>query len=496
MRMQATKDLIERGTNTMKIRGIVISMLVLMIVLAGCSGSNNGGNKGKVENAGKATNAAVNKTEEQPATEKPAEPVEITVQGQPPDRTEAIEQLNLKIERFKKANPNVAIKTDDWQYNPTEIGIKMAANNAPTEFNAYLTEGRVLAEKGWAADVTSLIENWKNKDDLNPIMTGPFSVDGKIYGIPVDAYVMTITLNKKIFEEKGVPLPSLDWTWEELIETAKKVNDPAKGIAGFIPMGKGTEAGWNWTNFLFAAGGDIQTVENGKVKATFNSEQGLKALEFYKQLKDADVLPKNWALGYGDALNLFNQGRGAMVMCGSGNAADAAINTGGISKDDVVIYPIPSVTKGGKHTGVLGGSFKVINPKADAAQQKTAFDWLTSEYFTDEFINAIDGEITTRKSENKVYIPQTIFYWTPESEFGQKWDTMLAKHDNVFTYDPALMALLDGKPEPQYETQAFYAEMANVIQKVFTTKNVDLKKVLDEAAAKVQSEFYDKITIQ
>jgi ABC-type glycerol-3-phosphate transport system substrate-binding protein len=468
-------------------------MLVLMIVLAGCGGNNNGA---KNSDAGTATNAAANTESVQPATDKPAEPVEITVQGQPPDKTEAIEQLNLKIDRFKAANPNVSIKTDDWEYKPTEIGIKMAANNAPTEFTAYLTEGRVLAEKGWAADVTDLIANWKNKDDLNPIMTSPFSVNGKVYGVPVDAYVMTITINKKIFAEKGIPLPSLDWTWEELLETAKKVNDPAKGIAGFIPMGKGGEAGWNWTNFLFAAGGEIQTVENGKVTAQFNNEAGLKALEFYKQLKDADVLPKNWALGYGDALNLFNQGRGAMVMCGSGNAADAAINTGGISKDDIAIYPIPSLTKGGKHTGVLGGSFKVINPKADAAQQKTAFDWITSEYFTDDFLNAIDSEIAGRKTDNKVYIPQTIFYWTPESEFGQKWDAMLAKHDNVFTYDPELMALLDGKPEPQYETQAFYAEMANVIQKVFTTKDVDLKKVLDEAAAKVQKEFYDKITVE
>lgn len=484
---------------------IITSVLLLSILTTACgtANNNNGGNGanagGNAAAANASGNAATNAGGDNAAatnnTEETAEPVTITVQGQKPDKKEAIEQLNLKIDRFKKANPNVTIKTDDWEYNPNEIGIKMAANNAPTEFTSYLTEGRALAERNWAADLTSLYNSWSHKDDINPIMAGPVTVDGKIYGVPVDAYVMTITLNKKIFEEKGVPLPPLDWTWQDLIDVAKKVNDPAKGIAGFIPMGKGNEAGWNWTNYLYAAGGDVQTVADGKVTATFNSDAGLKALQFYKDLKDANVLPKNWALGYGDALNLFNQGRGAMVMCGSGNAADAAINTGGISKDDIVVYPIPSLEKGGKHTGVLGGSFKVINPKASAAEQKTAFNWITSEYFTDDYINAIDSEIATRKGENKIYVPQTIFYFKQESDFGKKFTDMLAKHDNVFTYDPTLMSMLDGKPEAQYEAQQTYAEISNVIQKVLTTKNIDLKKALDDAAKKVQTEVYDKIKV-
>ncbi|EFM10057.1 extracellular solute-binding protein family 1 [Paenibacillus curdlanolyticus YK9] len=474
-----------------KLTAIAASVLLLSMLTAACGSS---GEKDTATNTDKTNQNTT--TTEATTTEQKDEPVTITVQGQKPDKKEAIEQLNLKINRFKAANANVTIKTDDWEYNPNEIGIKMAANNAPTEFTSYLTEGRTLAEHSWAADLTGLIGSWEHKDDLNPIMTKPVTVDGKIYGVPVDAYVMTITLNKKIFEEKGVPLPPLDWTWDELIDAAKKVNDPAKGIAGFIPMGKGNEAGWNWTNFLYAAGGDLQTVVDGKVTAAFNSEAGLKALELYKNLKDADVLPKNWALGYGDALNLFNQGRGAMVMCGSGNAADAAINTGGINKDDIVVYPIPSLTKGGKHTGVLGGSFKVINPKANEAEQKTAFNWITSEYYTDDFLNAIDSEITTRKNEGKIYIPQTIFYWKPESEFGKKFTDMLAKHDNVFQYDPTLMSLLEGKPEAEYEAQQTYAEIATVVQKVLTTKNLDLKKTLDDSANKIQSEVYNKIKVQ
>lgn len=229
----------------------------------------------------------------------------------------------------------------------------MASNSAPTEYTTYATEGKVLVNKKWVADMTDSMNTWDHAKDMNDLLSKPFVINGKTYGVPVDGYVMTITLNKKLFKEKGVELPPIDWTWDDLLDAARKISDPAKGIAGFIPMGKGPEAGWNWTNFLYAAGGDVQKLDNGKVVGQFNSEAGLKALEFYKKLKDENLIPQNWALGYGDALNAFSQGRGAMVMCGSGNAADTAINEGGISKDDLVVYPIPSLTKGGKHSRVF-----------------------------------------------------------------------------------------------------------------------------------------------
>ncbi|MCD1259488.1 sugar ABC transporter substrate-binding protein [Paenibacillus athensensis] len=465
----------------------VVSCVALAVILAGC-GSNSASSPSPEASTPAGTAAP---------TEAAKKDVTITVQGFKPDQKEKNDQLNLRIDRFKAKNPNVTVKTDDWQYNPQEIGIKMAANNAPSEYTTYATEGKALVDKKWIADLTDWMNGWSHAKDMNPLLSKPFQVDGKTYGVPVDGYVMTITLNKKLFRDKGVELPPMDWTWDDLIDAAKKVNDPAKGIAGFIPMGKGTEAGWNWTNFLYAAGGDVQKLDGNKVVATFNSDAGLKALEFYKKLKDENLIPQNWALGYGDALNAFAQGRGAMVMCGSGNAADTAINEGGISKDDIVVYPIPSVTKGSKHTGVLGGNYKVINPKGDKDQQQATFNWVVDEYFTDEFLTSTEKEIQDRKTKNRIYIPQPINYWNDDSDFGKKYQDVLGKYpDNVFKYDPQLVSLWDGKPEAQYEGQKYYAEMANVIQKIFTTKDVDLKKTLEETSNKVQTEVFDKVKIE
>ncbi len=479
-------------------KSLLISMLVFVIVLAGCaSGNKNGDNS--PGSASPSASSPVESSSTPEATPSPAiaEPVSIIAYAFPADKTEENATLNAKIKRFEDKNPNVTITPKYWKYENTEIAIKMASNSAQTEFTTWATEANLLSGKKWIIDLTENLANWPYAKDLNEFALAPFVIEGKTYGIPIDAYGMTITINKKLFEQKGVPLPPLDWTWDELIEAAKAVNDPAKGIAGFIPMGKGTEAGWNWTNFLYAAGGEVQTVADGKVTATFNSESGLKALQFYKDLKDANVIPKNWALGYGDALTLFNQGRGAMVMCGSGNALDGAINQGGINKDDVLLYPIPSMTKGGKHTGVAGGNYKVINGLATKEQQKAAFDFVVDEYFTDAYLDSIDAQITSQKAKNQVYVPQLINYWNDSSDYGKKYEEILAKHDNVYQYSPDLSKLMESKPEATYETQAYYGEMANAIQKVFTSKgDLDLQKILDDTAAKLQKSSFDKVKIE
>ncbi|WP_241243124.1 ABC transporter substrate-binding protein [Paenibacillus whitsoniae] len=463
--------------------------VALTVLLAGC-GSNT------TTTSTVSPNTAATAASTAAASTAPAKKVTITAESFKADQKEKNDQLDQRIARFKAKYPNVEFKKDDWQYNPLEIGIKMASNSAPTEYTTYATEGKVLVDKKWIADITDSMNAWEHAKDMNDLLSKPFVVNGRTYGVPIDGYVMTITLNKKLFKEKGVPLPPMDWTWDDLLDAARKINDPAKGIAGFIPMGKGPEAGWNWTNFLYAAGGDVQKLDNGKVVSLFDSEAGLQALQFYKKLKDENLIPQNWALGYGDALNAFAQGRGAMVMCGSGNAADTAINEGGISKDDLVVYPMPSFTKGGKHTGVLGGNYRVINPKSDKDQQQMAFKWIVDEYFTDDFLKSTQKEIEDRKTKNRVYIPQPINYWKDSSDFGKKYTDLLAKYDNVFKYDPQLLALWDGKPEAQYEAQKFYTEMANVIQKVFTTKDVDLKKLLTDTSTKVQTEVFDKVKVE
>jgi len=492
-----------------KMTTIALCMVLLASLLAACSSGNNGNNGGNEGGSNAGGNAAQgngsngeggangnagNAAAEEDIADKK---ITISIYYPTPDRVEDRALEDDKIKRFNEKYPNVEIIKSDWQYNPNEIGIKMGANEAPTLFNTYATEGKFLAERGWAADITELYDNYEFRDQMNPVLQNQFVLDGKVYGLAQRGYVTGTVVNKKMLEDKGIAIPSFDWTWDDMLQTAKAASDPAKGISGIAPMGKGNETGWNWTNFLFEAGGDIQSTDGGKVTATFNSEAGLKALEFYHKLRwEANAIPQDWALGWGDAVGSFAQGRTAMVIAGPDGPVDQGLNQGGMKPEDILVYPMPAAEAGGKHTGVLGGDFLVINPNATKDEQEMAFRYATFDYFSDKGLEALEANIQARQGENKYYIPPVIEYFNMDSPFGQKVKAVYDKYDNVYQYDVNALNLLDGKPEAQYNTQDYYATMTNVIQEVFSKQDTDLQALLDAAAKLVQEKFFDQIQAQ
>ncbi|GGG77227.1 ABC transporter substrate-binding protein [Paenibacillus radicis (ex Gao et al. 2016)] len=480
-----------------KYAGIFISLVLLISMLSACSGgSKNNNEPPKGTDTETQKPAATTDATAAPEDDITKKKIKISIYYPLPDQVENRKLEDDKIARFNAVYPNVEIVKSDWHYKPDEIGIKMAANEAPTFYNTFATEASFLVEKGWAADITDLYDKYEYKDQINSVLQDTFNINGKIYGVPQKGYVVTTVVNKKMLDEKGVALPSYDWTWDDMLNTAIGVADTKKGIAGIAPMGKGTEAGWNWTNFLFEAGGDVQTVD-GKVTAAFNSEAGLKALEFYNKLRwEANVIPQDWALGWGDALGAFANGRTAMVIAGAENILEQALNQGGMKIADVLTYPMPSAEKGGKHTGVLGGDYLIINPNASKDEQEMAFRYITFDYFSDKYLQAIEKDIQARKAEGKFYIPPHINYYAADSEYGKKMQAIFDKYDNVYKYDAESNKLLDGKAEAQYNTQDYYGAMANVIQEVFSKKGTNLQGQLDAAAKLVQEKFFDPIKVE
>ncbi|MDI4644024.1 ABC transporter substrate-binding protein [Cohnella hashimotonis] len=484
----------------MRKTSITLATLAASALLLSACGGNNNNNASSSSSAAPASSSAAPSTEASgspsaaPADDLTQKKVTISIYYPTPDLVEKRALEDDKIKRFNEVYPNVTIVKSDWQYNPNEIGMKMGAGEAPTLFNTYATEGKFLAEKGWAADITDLFNAYQYKDQMNPILQDQFILGDKVYGIAQQGYVTGTVVNKKLLDDKGVAVPSYDWTWDDMLKTAQGVADPGKGIAGIAPMGKGNEAGWNWTNFLFEAGGEIQNVADGKVTSAFNSDAGVKAMDFYNKLAwEAKAIPKDWALGWGDAVGAFAQGRTAMVIAGPDGPVDQALNQGGMKPEDVLVYPMPAAQAGGKHTGVLGGDFLVINPNATKDEQAIAFQYAVFDYFSDKGLASVEENIQARKKDNKYFIPPVIQYFKDDSEYGKKVRDVYAKYDNVYQYNADSQALLDGKPEAQYNTQDYYATMTNVIQEVFSKKGTDVKAQLDAAAKTMQSKFYDAI---
>ena len=94
-----------------------------------------------------------------------------------------------------------------------------------------------------------------------------------------------LAFRKDLFDEYGVAYPTIDWTWDDLMDAARKITNPDKGHYG-IQLGRGKHESWYWITFLWSAGGEVMVYnrEDDSWLCTFDSPEAALALDFYTQL--------------------------------------------------------------------------------------------------------------------------------------------------------------------------------------------------------------------
>jgi len=163
---------------------------------------------------------------------------------------------------FASAEENVTITFAFWDNNQ-EPGMKaiadayMAAHPGVTvevqvtPWDQYWTKLEASAQGGGEAmpDVFWMHSNQFFKyvaaDKLLPLdfeydytpypagVTALYNFNNVHYAVPKDYDTIALVYNKEIFDNAGIAYPDDTWTWDTLLETAKKLTDPEKGIYGF-----------------------------------------------------------------------------------------------------------------------------------------------------------------------------------------------------------------------------------------------------------------------
>jgi multiple sugar transport system substrate-binding protein len=121
----------------------------------------------------------------------------------------------------------------------------------------------------------------------------------KVYGIWTVVDVRGLWYWKDMLDEAGVDPNSLR-TWDGYIEAAKKLNTilGPKGILGVHLVGANHSPDIDFYPYLWMLGGDIIGQKSGHPSKgnywfpTYNSSQGVRALEFIKTQIDAGIKPQ------------------------------------------------------------------------------------------------------------------------------------------------------------------------------------------------------------
>ena len=211
--------------------------------------------------------------------------------------------LNHIIEEFNSSQEGITVEA---KYVPfadfkKQLSIGASADELPDLVILDNPDHAAYAAMGIFADIT-------DKFDVSNYYEGPVNsctLDGKLYGVPFGSNDLVLFYNEDMLKEAGCEVPT---TWDELLEAAKATTTDT--VSGFAHCALQNEEGtFNFLPWVWSTGATSYEI---------NSEGGIKALTFEKELVDSGAMTKeaiNWTQG--DTMHQFIAGNLAMMINGT-----------------------------------------------------------------------------------------------------------------------------------------------------------------------------------
>lgn len=278
---------------------IVVSML--MTIVAGCSqgsgGSDGAGDSGGDSGSGEKVKLRFIRWSNGPALDK---------------------EEQDKIKRFNESHPNIEVQMTllPWDETFRKIELSLASND-PIDLFYWDVPAYAWYKKGLFKNLQPYFDRDLNMEEYNAELFEPFKFDGKnMYVAPENYQTLTLYYNKTAFDNAGLDYPNADWTWEDVLEAAKKLTIREGNRVtqyGFDATAMGTW--WAWMSLSAAQGGKLVEDVHEPTKITLNTPETTAALQFlqdmiYKHKVSPDVATK-------DSMGLnFQTGKIAMYVGG------------------------------------------------------------------------------------------------------------------------------------------------------------------------------------
>jgi len=251
-----------------------------------------------------------------PAKDPNIKEIKVTFWGSP----EEIEIITASIKPWQDQHPEIKVIFEHTPYTgyDSKILTRIAGGAAPdiiaTEVDYFVT----FASKGVLENLTPYADADEqfNENDFFPTILNRFTVDGKLYAVPRDvAPFACVFYNKKLFDDAGIPYPTDDWTWDDLLRDARALTKTDE-------HGRVTQYGfygWAWQDFVYGNGGALVDDVRNPTAARIGEPQAIEGLQFYSDMINLyKVMPTPVALanlGMGIDL-MFASGRLAMFLSG------------------------------------------------------------------------------------------------------------------------------------------------------------------------------------
>ncbi|MBK8856126.1 MAG: sugar ABC transporter substrate-binding protein [Opitutaceae bacterium] len=223
-----------------------------------------------------------------------------------------------QVAEFQRLHPDIEVRMILVPMSEYHMKFKTlaAAGQAPDLF--YSGDVWLSYLLPFMRDLTPLVERDAAEiglDDFFPEIRAALQHEGRYYVMPEHANVALLYYNRRLFREAGLPEPTEDWTWDDLVRNAVALTRPATADDPGV-WGCGRQEGWwgEWLTYVRQAGGTVFTADGRR--CALDSPEAIAGLRFFqeKALKHQYSAPAGF-----EPLNGFVNERLAMVMVGHVN---------------------------------------------------------------------------------------------------------------------------------------------------------------------------------
>nr|WP_296010163.1 sugar ABC transporter substrate-binding protein [uncultured Blautia sp.] len=280
-----------------------------------------------------------------------------------------------------------------WDEYWTMLEAGAQGGSLPDVFWMHSNESQRYMSNDMLLDLTDKIADSDLIDPANyPEDTwGLYTYDEKYYAVPKDVDTIALWYNKAMFEEAGLDYPTADWTWDDLIEAAKKLTKEDGSQYGLAVRNDNNQAGYY--NMIYDNGGYI--INDDKTKSGWDDPKTIEAMEVLEGWIKDGVMPPIETMSENGEDVLFQSGKVAMVLQGSWMVAAYRDNEYTAENCDVVELPKNAAT--GRRASVYNG----LGWAASANGKNTENAWKLIEYLGSEKAQKKQAELGVTMSAYK-----------------------------------------------------------------------------------------------
>ena len=275
----------------------------------------------------------------------------------PPAQEEPVEKVTIRFSTWAGVEESAELQQVIDEINAGAVNFQIVHEPAPDDYYTKIQTalaGNASADLLWLSqeyiagfgdqgallDITDYLsadsENpAADLDDYFPDVLQTAQYQGRTYGLPWIAQPVMLYYNRALFQEAGLDEPNMDWTWDDLKETAAALT---KDIDG-----NGTNDQWGFAlngwppihMFIWQAGGEV--ISKDLSSSPIDSPEAIQGAQFYADMIYDDVhTPPEGVIkeqGFGE---MFKAGKIGMFM---GGCADDLDRVEGL---DVGVVAVPS----------------------------------------------------------------------------------------------------------------------------------------------------------